>query len=204
MADARDHWEKVYAAKVETAVSWYQPHAVCSLGLIEAAAPDRRASVIDVGGGASTLVDDLLAEGFRDITVLDVAEAALAQTRARLGERGRTVEWLVADITRWKPARTWDIWHDRAVFHFLTEWRQQQAYIEALTAATKPASTVIVATFAPDGPDKCSGLPVQRYDAAGLARRLGPSFELTNQAEERHTTPWGAGQLFSYAVLTRR
>jgi hypothetical protein len=204
MGSSRGHWEQVYAAKGDKAVSWYQPLPARSLALIEAASPDRSASVIDVGGGASTLVDALLARGFTDLTVLDIADTALAHTKARLGSDADRVAWIAADITRWSPARTWDIWHDRAVFHFLTQPAQQDAYIAALTAATRPGATVVLATFALDGPEKCSNLPVERYSADGLAARLGAAFRLVGRDAERHRTPGGAEQSFVYAVLKRR
>lgn len=203
MGSSRSHWEDVYAAKAETAVSWYQRHAVQSLQMIAAAAADRTAPIIDIGGGASTLVDDLLAEGFGDITVLDVAEAALAKSKARLGAAAGKVSWIVADITQWKPPRRYQVWHDRAVFHFLTDTPRQDAYIAALEAATEPGATAIMATFALDGPEKCSGLPVQRYSPQTLAARLGRSFRLIDEARETHKTPGGSAQHFSYAVLRR-
>jgi 2-polyprenyl-3-methyl-5-hydroxy-6-metoxy-1,4-benzoquinol methylase len=209
MGDARVHWDKVYADKGGMSVSWYQPHSVRSLALIDQASPARgasmqRASVIDVGGGAATLVDDLLARGFADVAVLDIAATALERSKARLGKNAGRVAWLVADVTHWTPARTWDIWHDRAVFHFLMERPQQDAYIAALTAATRPGATVILSTFDLDGPERCSGLPVQRYNASTLAARLGAAFEIVNEAKERHTTPQASEQRFSYAVLKRR
>jgi len=204
MGRTRSHWEDVYAAKSERAVSWYQPHSVRSLELIRTSSPGHTASVVDVGGGASTLIDDLLAQGFADLTVLDIAEAALARSRARLGREAARVSWIVADVTQWRPMRTWDVWHDRAVFHFLTEGAQQDAYIAALMAAVKPGGTVIIATFALDGPEKCSGLPVQRYSPSTLAARLGPAFFLTSGTSERHWTPAETEQRFSYAVLQRR
>jgi SAM-dependent methyltransferase len=204
MGGSRGHWEDVYTAKTETAVSWYQRHSVRSLELIERAAPDHGAAVIDVGGGVSTLVDDLIGRGFTDLTVLDIAPAALQRSKARLGKTAAKVTWIVGDITHWTPPGTWNVWHDRAVFHFLTERSQQDAYIAAFTAATRPGATAIFATFALDGPEKCSGLLVQRYSPETLARRLGPAFALTGQASETHTTPWGSEQHFSYAVLRRR
>lgn len=203
MSGTRSHWEDVYVAKAETAVSWYQPHSERSLALIAAAAPTLGASIVDIGGGASTLVDDLIARGYRDLTVLDVADAALAKTRARLGDNAGKVTWVVADITQWKPPRAFDLWHDRAVFHFLTEPAQQEAYLAALNAGTHEGSTVVMATFALDGPEKCSGLPVQRYSPATLARRLGAAFELVDEAAEIHKTPWESEQRFSYAVFRR-
>ena len=200
----RAHWDKVYETKAETAVSWYQPHSALSLKLIARALPNRKASVIDVGGGASTLVDDLLAQGFADVTILDISGAALDRSKARLGKDADKVGWIVADITRWSPARTWDIWHDRAAFHFLTAPGSQKAYIAALTAATRPGATVIVSTFGLDGPEKCSGLTVARYGPGTLADCLGSDFALTAEETDIHQTPWGTEQRFSYTVLKRR
>jgi hypothetical protein len=198
-----DHWEAVYAAKADAEVSWYQEHSEQSLQLVRQVSPDRRSSIIDVGGGASRLVDDLLAEGYADITVLDIAETALARSRTRLADKANKVRWIAADITCWTPLRTWEIWHDRAVFHFLTEDKDQDAYIAALGAATLPGATAIIATFGLDGPDRCSGLPVQRYSATSLAARIGPHFSLASEASETHVTPWKARQHFVYAVLKR-
>jgi hypothetical protein len=203
MGSTRSHWDDVYDGKPATAVSWYQPHSALSLKLIEAASPGHASSVIDVGGGASTLVDDLLVKGYADLTVLDVAEAALATSKARLANKAGEVSWIVADVTTWKPSRSYAVWHDRAVFHFLTEPAPQDAYIVALKAATNHGATVIFATFALDGPAQCSGLPVQRYSAETLARRIGPPFMLTAQADGSHKTPSGTEQRFSYAVLRR-
>lgn len=204
MSGTRSHWEKVHTAKSETEVSWYQPHSLRSLELISAAAPDPAAAIVDIGGGASRLVDDLLAQGYTDLTVLDVSEAALAKARLRLGRDSGKVDWVVADITEWHPPRAYDVWHDRAVFHFLTGPEPQAAYLAALRAGTAAGSTVIIATFALDGPESCSGLPVQRYSPETLAARLGPSFSLTHQAEETHETPWGSQQKFSYAAFRRK
>jgi hypothetical protein len=170
MGGSRSQWEGVYAHKAETEVSWYQSHSVRSLELIEATSFDHSASVIDVGGGASTLVDDLLGRGFTDLTVLDLC-------------------------------RTWDIWHDRAVFHFLTEQPQQDAYVAALTRGTRAGSSVIIATFALDGPEKCTRLPVQRYNPSLLANRLGANFKLVSASAERHVTPSGNEQSFTYSVF---
>jgi len=203
MGGSRSHWEHVHSGRAPNEVSWYQLHAVRSLELIEKAAPEHTSSVVDVGGGASPLVDGLLARGFGDIAVLDITETALARARARLGAKAQKIAWIRADVTEWKPARTWDIWHDRAVFHFLTGKAQQDDYIGALSAATRPGATVIISTFAPDGPARCSGLPVQRYDAETLAARLGPLFALRSSSRESHVTPWQAEQRFSYAVLQR-
>ncbi|MDE2134681.1 MAG: class I SAM-dependent methyltransferase [Alphaproteobacteria bacterium] len=204
MHTMREHWDGVYATKGETEVSWYQPRPERSLALINSAVPDQSAAILDVGGGTSTLVDGLLAQGYSDLTVLDVSEAALARSKARLGQRAGKVSWIVADITAWRPPRTWRVWHDRAVFHFLTATADQDAYIRALKAATAPGAMVVMSCFALDGPEKCSGLPVQRYSAAILAARIGGDFELVSQASERHLTPWQSVQNFSYAVLKRR
>lgn len=203
MGSTRSHWEDVYTSRAETAVSWYQAHSVRSLELIASAAPSRDAAIVDIGGGASTLVDDLLAAGYTDLTVLDVAEAAPVKSKERLGGNAARIRWIVADITQWTPPRTYEVWHDRAVFHFLTEKAHQDAYIAALTAGTRAGAAIVMATFALDGPEKCSGLPVQRYSPELLAARLGPRFELTGRANESHVTPSGAEQRFSYAVLRR-
>jgi len=199
--DTQAHWDKAYTEKSDNQLSWFQEVPARSLALIAAASPN--GSVIDVGGGASRLVDALLAAGRDDVTVLDISRAALDRSRARLGARAAEVEWLCADITQWRPARQWDVWHDRAVFHFLTGREAQDAYIAALKAATRPGAAVILSTFAPDGPERCSGLPVQRYGAADLAARLGGDFALADQAAERHVTPWGSTQAFTYAAFRR-
>lgn len=203
MGGTRGHWEDVYTSKAETTVSWYQPHSERSLELIASAARNPDAAIVDVGGGASTLAGDLLDRGYSDLTVLDIAEAALAKARQRLGGQAARIHWIAADITRWTPPRAYDVWHDRAVFHFFTERTQQDAYIAALTAGTRPGSTIVMATFALDGPEKCSGLAVQRYSPDLLAGRLGAAFQLAGSASETHVTPWGSEQRFSYAVLKR-
>lgn len=204
MTDPRKHWGQVYRAKAAAEVSWHQARPALSLELIRAAAASRAAGIIDVGAGASRLVDELLAEGFSDITALDVSEAALANSKQRLGARAEEVDWIVADLTAWRPERIWDIWHDRAVFHFLTEPSLQDAYISTLRQATAAGAAAIVSTFALDGPETCSGLPVQRYSPATLAARLGPDFVLVDERSERHVTPWGSAQSFAYAVFRRR
>ena len=203
MTKTQEHWDQVYSTKRETEVSWFQAHPERSLELIRAAASTVSASILDVGGGASRLVDELVGLGFSDLTVLDVSHSALDRAKTRLGRRSDDVAWIVADVTRWMPERTWDVWHDRAVFHFLTTAKDQNAYITALEAATKSGSTAIISTFALDGPDRCSGLPVQRYSPATLATRIGPRFQMVFQASEAHTTPSGSTQRFSYAVLKR-
>ena len=202
MTDRRAHWDQTYTAKDDTQVSWHQPNPERSLALIKSAAPSS-ASVIDVGGCASRLTDALLAEGYRDLTVLDISQAALERAKTRLGDLARKVNWIVADITEWRPLRTWDVWHDRAVFHFLTDPASQDAYIAALKQATVPGSAVIMASFALEGPERCSGLPIQRYSPQTLATRLGPDFRLYAEEAETHRTPFGTTQAFSYAAFRR-
>jgi SAM-dependent methyltransferase len=197
------HWDDVYGSKADDEVSWFQATPEQSLALIREAAPDRSASIVDIGAGTSTLIDALLAEGYRDLAALDISAAAIARRRDRLGQTEGGIEMIVTDITRWRPERTWDVWHDRAVFHFLTNREDQDAYIAALSSALRPGGTAIIATFALDGPEKCSGLPVQRYSGATLATRLGPGFRLTHETQEEHVTPRGAAQKFMYAVLRR-
>lgn len=200
MTDRRAHWDQTYAAKDDTQVSWYQPNPDRSLALIKSVGA---ASVIDVGAGASRLTDALLAQGYADLTALDISPVALQRIKTRLGGLARNVTWITADITQWHPARTWDVWHDRAVFHFLTDPTAQDAYIAALKEATVMGSTVIMATFALDGPERCSGLPVQRYSPNTLAARLGPAFQLYADGAERHSTPFGTTQAFTYAAFRR-
>jgi len=203
MDTTREHWDQVYRTKSETEVSWYQAHPEQSLALIRSSAADHSCSTIDVGGGTSLLVDELLADGYSDLTVLDISEAALNRSRERLRHLADRVSWITADVTRWKPLRTWSVWHDRAVFHFLTQPQEQDAYITALMSATEPGSIAIISSFALNGPERCSGLPIQRYDPAGLATRIGGGFHLVAEASETHQTPWGTHQNFAYAVLKR-
>lgn len=195
--------DEVYRTRAETEVSWFQEIPRRSLAFIRAASTDANTSIIDVGGGASRLVDVLLASGYGDVTVLDISAAALACSKARLGANSARANWIVADVTEWIPERTWQVWHDRAVFHFLTDTASQDAYIAALNRATETGSAIIIATFALDGPERCSGLPVQRYSAETLAARLGPQFVLVDQQREKHTTPKGAVQNFHYAMFRR-
>lgn len=204
MVDRSAHWNETYSSKAENQVSWFQVMPERSLELITAAAPDRAAPIIDIGGGASRLADALLAQGYSDVTVLDIAETGLAKTKARLGADSQKIAWIVADITQWQPPRSWQVWHDRAVFHFLTDPAAQDAYIAALKRGTAPGSTVIIATFALDGPERCSGLPVQRYSPATLATRLGADFALYAESAESHATPFGTTQQFQYAAFRRR
>lgn len=201
---SRDHWEKVYTTKATDAVSWFQPHADFSVGLIKATGAGRDAAIIDVGGGASTLVDDLLADGYTDLSVLDLSAAALAAARNRLGARASAVRWIEADITRTDlPAHSFDVWHDRAVFHFLTAPKDRAAYVQAVFDSVKPGGHVIVATFAEDGPNQCSGLPVMRYRADELHAEFGESFALLSHEKEAHHTPSGIVQQFVYCYCRR-
>ncbi len=201
---AKAHWEGVYARRAPDSMSWFQPHAEPSLDLIERAGSARDAAIIDVGGGASTLVDDLLARGYRDLTVLDLSAAALAAAQVRLGDEARRVNWVEADITEADlPAQRYHLWHDRAVFHFLTDAAQRQAYVGRVLHAVKPGGHVIVATFAEDGPDRCSGLPVMRYGADALHAEFGAPFELLEHRRETHRTPGGAEQQFVYCYCRR-
>lgn len=199
----KDHWEAIYADKDETEVSWHQERPVMSLRLIEQTGLGPTDPIIDAGGGASHLVDALLDRGFTDVTVLDLAGAALAQARARLGERAEAVNWIEADATAWQPERTYRLWHDRAVFHFLTEPADRAAYLERLKAAVPAGSQVVIATFGPDGPERCSGLPVVRYTPEGLHETLGPGFGLQAVQTETHRTPAGTPQEFVGCLFRR-
>ncbi len=195
----REHWEKVYQAKRATDVSWYRPHLERSLELILRTGVGLDAHILDVGGGASTLVDDLLARGFRHVTVVDIAQAPLDAAKKRLGERARDVEWRVGDITTLDlPSDSIDVWHDRAVFHFLTNEADRKAYIERVCCALKPGGHVVLATFGPEGPEKCSGLPVVRYSPDALHGEFGDAFRMIDHIDERHQTPWGTEQEFVY------
>jgi ubiquinone/menaquinone biosynthesis C-methylase UbiE len=197
--DAKTHWEKVYATKTPDAVSWYRRHLDRSLALIERAVPERSASIIDVGGGESTLVDDLLLRGYTNITVLDVSQGAIDVTRSRLGSAADQVRWIAADITQVElEPRAYDLWHDRAVFHFLTVPEQRTAYVGQVARSVKPGGHVIVSAFGPEGPTKCSGLEVVRYDADSLHREFGVSFRLVESSTELHRTPFDTTQQFLY------
>ena len=201
---SKEHWENVYTSKPSDAVSWFQPHADLSLGLIKATGARLDAGIIDVGGGASTLVDDLVTAGYRDLTVLDLSAAALNTARQRLGAREEMVRWIEADITQVDlPRKRYDIWHDRAVFHFLTTRQQRDAYVRNVFHAVKPGGHVIVATFAEDGPEQCSGLPVMRYRADDLHDEFGDAFILQKHQKESHQTPFGTVQQFVYCYCRR-
>jgi 2-polyprenyl-3-methyl-5-hydroxy-6-metoxy-1,4-benzoquinol methylase len=194
-----EHWERVYATKKPTEVSWYRSHLDVSLRLIARANSDRAARIIDVGGGESTLVDDLLARGYRNVTVLDLSETAIHVAKARLGTAAERVAWVHADVTTHPfAARSFDLWHDRAVFHFLTEPRDRIAYVRQVARAVKPGGHVIVATFGPEGPTHCSGLEVVRYDPDALHAEFGPHFRQVEHLTEAHQTPAGKIQQFIY------
>jgi SAM-dependent methyltransferase len=194
----RDHWESVYASKGDADLSWTQPEQALSLSLIREACPTGR--VIDVGSGTSVLPDRLLDAGYA-VAVLDISAQALSRSRARLAHRADSVQWIVADVTADNDFGVFDVWHDRAVFHFLTEPAQRATYVRLLSRSLPPGGYAVIATFAPDGPEKCSGLPVRRYDGVGLASELGGAFRLLNMVPETHLTPWGKPQSFQYSVF---
>jgi len=197
--NARDHWEKIYTDKAPNAVSWYRPHLEKSLELIEQWAPGKSASIIDVGGGESTLADDLVARGYENVTVLDISQAAIDVSRKRLGAASQRVFWLAADITRVELGiAAYDVWHDRAVFHFLIAASDREAYVSQVLRAVRRGGHVIVSTFAPEGPMKCSGLDVMRYDADSLRMEFGERFRLIESFTELHDTPFGTVQQFLY------
>ncbi|MGB6870812.1 MAG: class I SAM-dependent methyltransferase [Acidobacteriaceae bacterium] len=202
-----EHWDAVYRTKALEAMSWHTPHLATSLEWIERAAPDRASGILDVGGGVATLAADLLAKGYANLTVLDLAPAAIEQARARLLDHGQiaeSVKWVVGDVTTVElSAEAFDVWHDRAVFHFLTGPEERAAYARQMKRALKPGGQVVMATFGPEGPERCSGLPVCRYDAAGLAREFGPGFAVVRSAVVEHRTPWGAVQPFLYCQMER-
>jgi trans-aconitate methyltransferase len=192
-----EHWDRVYAERAPADLSWHQTIAAVSLELIEALGVERSAAVIDVGGGASTLADSLVARGFTDVSVLDVSELALAAARRRVGDEAG-VRWLHADMLTWQPERRYDLWHDRAAFHFLVTAADQESYLRTMRAALVPGGVVVLATFAPDAPPTCSGLPVVRRTAVELADALGPGFEQLKESRELHTTPRGTPQPFTW------
>jgi len=202
--ERQTHWQNVYQSKGERDVSWFQEIPTISLALIHATGVGIDASIIDIGGGASHLVDNLLTEGFRSVAVLDVSERALAASRDRLGPRGKDVTWIVADVAMWRPDKGYDLWHDRAAFHFLTAPGDRTAYAECVRTAVRPGGHVIVGTFALDGPERCSGLPVVRHDAGSIGKVLGPSFKLIESRRQDHRTPGGAIQRFQFSRFQRQ
>ncbi len=200
----KDHWEEVYSIKPTVKLGWYQPQLQTSLSSIRGLSLTGDAPIIDVGGGASTLVDDLLDAGYRSITVLDISEKALSSVKARLGKRADLVTWLDGDITSVDlPTHYYELWHDRAVFHFLTAIEQRRRYRDKLLNALKPGGHLIIGTFAPEAPSKCSGLPVQRYSPEELEKTLEGEFELKRHHKELHITPAGVEQMYLYCHFRR-
>lgn len=203
MSERRTHWEQVYEKKPPSTVSWFQPEPTLSLQLIENSGVARTDAIIDVGGGASTLVDCLQARGYENLSVLDIAAGALELAKERLGDAAEKVRWHASDVTSFVPPQTYDLWHDRAVFHFLTNPSDREKYVDVLKRAVPKGGHVIIATFAIGGPKKCSGLDVEQYDAPKLLETLGAEFRLLEEACETHITPAKAKQTFSYFRLMR-
>jgi SAM-dependent methyltransferase len=203
IVERQAHWENVYTTKGENEVSWFEDSATISLDLIRSTGVSTSASIIDIGGGTSRLVDALMNEGFEAVTVLDLSKQALAIAKTRLGSLGEKVRWVVADVTTWEPSETYDVWHDRAAFHFLTEPKDRAAYAERSSRAVRPGGHLIIGTFAPDGPERCSGLQVVRYDAASLREMLGSEFALMENRLHDHRTPWGTRQRFQFSRFRR-
>jgi ubiquinone/menaquinone biosynthesis C-methylase UbiE len=203
--DRKQHWEQVYTTKASNNTSWFQESADQSLELIHNTYLGKDSAIIDVGGGASKLVDDLVEEDYNDLTVLDLSSAALDVAKLRLGKYAESVHWIVGDITRVElPVNRFDVWHDRAVFHFLTDLVDRKAYVEQVMRAVRPNGHIIIATFADDGPEKCSGLPVIRYNPKTLHAEFGDDFILVKHEKEAHHTPFGTIQQFVYCYCRKR
>lgn len=202
-SDRAAHWDEVFGRVDEDAVSWFEPEPACSLELLDRAGVARTDPIIDVGGGASRLVDALVAREFADVTVLDVSDEGLTQARRRLGDSAVQVEWITADLLSWRPTRRYRAWHDRAVFHFLTDPADQVRYRELLDQALTPDARIVIGTFAADGPEQCSGLPTARYSPEELAAALGPKVEPLGRRRELHRTPSGGVQPFTWLALRR-
>jgi SAM-dependent methyltransferase len=200
---AGDHWERVYATRSTAEVSWYEREPATSLRVIGALSLRESSAIVDVGAGASSLVDCLFAEGFRDLTVLDVSPRVLDEVRTRLGERAAAVTFVVGDVLTWEPDRQFDLWHDRAVFHFLVDVADQERYVRLAGRAVRRGGALVVAGFAEDGPSQCSGLPVRRHSADDLAATFEPLFTLVAHERERHITPAGIVQPFTWVTLRR-
>lgn len=204
MDTTKKHWDSVYESKPAEAVSWYAPHLRESLRYITQAAASKDVAIIDVGGGESTLIDDLVNDGYSNISILDISATALEVTKRRLGATGAHVTWIAADILEVElPVGAYDIWHDRAVFHFLINDDQRRRYVAQVLKALKPGGFAIVGTFGPEGPEKCSGLQVSRYAPSELHGTFGAPFELLDSSVEQHTTPWGSPQQFVYCYCRR-
>ncbi len=204
MSDRQNHWEQVYQSKESTEVSWYQEYPDQSMRMIAKVVASKADAIIDVGGGASVLIDSLLQKGYSHLAVLDISAAALQCAQQRLCEQAKQVEWFVADVTTFEPPHRFSLWHDRAVFHFLTGEDDREKYRAVLRKALKPDAHLLIATFAADGPEMCSGLPVERYDSDKMKQTLGAEFELLEQQVETHTTPAGGEQKFNYFLLRYR
>ena len=200
--DAKAHWNVIYERGASSQLGWFQPHLRSSLDLISRAGLSTSSPIIDIGGGDSTLVDDLITQGYEDITVLDISPAALARAKARLGPNAERVHWIESDILQAElPSRHYDLWHDRALFHFFIQEPSRAAYVETLLASLAPRGAVILATFAPDGPSECSGLPTSRYGHQDFLHSFGHGFELEASLHEDHTTPSGTLQRYAYAMI---
>jgi len=203
MQDRRAHWNHVYDSKAEDELSWHQEKPSVSLDLVHAVGTPKVAAVVDIGGGTSRLAGALLAEGFRDLTVLDVSQGALEAAKRRLGSKASLVNWIVDDVTLWDPQRSFDLWHDRAAFHFLVEAAEREAYARCVTKALRPGGHIIIGTFALDGPQRCSGLPVIRHDAGSIGAVLGSKFALLESCRHDHLTPTGITQKFQFSLFRR-
>ena len=205
MSDERTaHWDDIFGTKAEDGVSWFQETPEPSLTLLKLAGAMPTSAIIDIGGGASHLVDALLDLGFVDVTVLDLSQTALDADKARLGAAAGDAKWICADVTEWQPERRYDVWHDRAAFHFLTDPADQALYSAALVQGLAIGGHVIIGTFAPDGPEKCSGLPIVRHDASSIGKILGDGFELVDSRRHDHRTPWDSVQQFQFSTFRRR
>ena len=201
----KDHWEQVYSTKLIEKLGWYEPHLQTSLKWIKELSLDVGAPIIDVGGGVSTLADDLLHAGYRSITVLDISERALSTIKTRMGKLAELITWVEGDITSVDlPANHYELWHDRAVFHFLTLPEQQQEYRGNLIKALKPGGSLIIGVFALEAPPKCSGLPIQRYSPEQLEDTLGREFVLRRHQKELHITPGGVEQMYLYCLFRKK
>lgn len=204
IVDRKNHWNSIYSARAPDELGWYQAHPETSLHLIAASGAGKDDALIDIGGGASLLVDKLVEAEYARVTVLDLSAAAIAAAQNRLGEKSQRVHWLTRDVRAFVAPEQYTVWHDRAVFHFFTEVGDRQAYLDAALAALAPDGQMIISTFAPDGPEKCSNLPVVRYDAVSLTKEVGEQFELLDTGNETHTTPGGAKQRFVWCRFRRR
>jgi trans-aconitate methyltransferase len=202
MIDRQTHWQHVYTNKAEDELSWHEEAPALSLALLAGVGLGPEMAVVDIGGGTSRLVDELVARGQAHVTVVDLSPAALETAKKRLAGAGN-VEWIAEDVTEWKPKRSYDLWHDRAAFHFLTAPEDQQAYVRVMARALRTGGRAVIGTFAPDGPEKCSGLPVARHDAASLQAALGERYSLVATRRHEHTTPWGAVQRFQFSTFEK-